>query len=602
MATSTSLKALGNSAYSAQDFQTAIKHYTDALKLLELVPPAKDDAIDGLEGDTGAEKIGEEAALRSNRAACWIMLGGFDRAILDASKAHKLSPTWSKPLARRAEAWSGLWRFDEAEEDYKKAIDLSSTEPTTQTRLKTTLSTLLTRRITLLAPQPPINYSTRISKLEASGTHNFIEGGSAELVLRAWGWVEEGMKDVDKDVWRNEVGNDGRGEDKFGSKVPSGILKIVDGILLDSKSFHIPPGRTDPDFPLAEKLRLQFLYDVQVFQNEPFVAGVAKGGEEVIKTMRERVEKEGWGRVRPALSHLIRGQVLMGFIEEATGAYDSAIFKYRHSLSILEAGIESLSPEERGATFGTTFRRGVMIFLMLALMEKWAREGSKEADESLAEVLALGELVMDDCIANPVKVSAEEPTDWLACQILPLVNAAKSIAFVLSQRSRFTSNTSIVDIVIPTPTSPSSNRKVLYYHPQMNLAASRMYAQAFNYLPLDDPEKGVCAFLGLSCSLRSGGHSIGEILDRAREAEGSCGASEPVFGPVPRSFDARTLVRKVCDVLREFVQREGECVLERKVAPVGSVAKMGEGEVNEVGVIVDTGAKEGSEVVVVEFL
>jgi hypothetical protein len=69
-----------------------------------------------------------------------------------------------------------------------------------------------------------------------------------------------------------------------------------------------------------------------------------------------------------------------------------------------------------------------------------------------------------------------------------MVHAAKSIAFVLLQRSQ-------------QPDNITRSGSATFFHPQMNGAASKMYATAASYLPLDDPDKPICQYLSLSWSV-----------------------------------------------------------------------------------------------------
>jgi len=71
MSSSAELKALGNKAFSAKDFQTAIKHYSDAIEA------AKDPQADAVH------------VLYSNRSACYSGLRDWENAEKDADKVSE---------------------------------------------------------------------------------------------------------------------------------------------------------------------------------------------------------------------------------------------------------------------------------------------------------------------------------------------------------------------------------------------------------------------------------------------------------------------------------------------------------------------------------
>lgn len=91
-----------------------------------------------------------------------------------------------------------------------------------QTRFTTALNTLKSRKNALHNAKlqaASINFPERIAELEKEGKTDFVQGGAAELVLSAYGWVDEAMEQIDRDL----VNNDDKG---FHSKVPSGILAL----------------------------------------------------------------------------------------------------------------------------------------------------------------------------------------------------------------------------------------------------------------------------------------------------------------------------------------------------------------------------------------
>lgn len=89
-----SLKKTGNSAYANKDYARAIDFYTQAI---ETVP---------------------DHVYYSNRAACYASMDDLDKVIEDTTESLRLNPTYVKALNRRALAYEGVGRNQEALLDY----------------------------------------------------------------------------------------------------------------------------------------------------------------------------------------------------------------------------------------------------------------------------------------------------------------------------------------------------------------------------------------------------------------------------------------------------------------------------------------------------
>jgi tetratricopeptide (TPR) repeat protein len=236
MAAGMSLKDEGNAAFAAARYQEAAELYTAALT-----------------ADTVASD--DLAALHSNRCAAFIHLFRYDlgafseftpgvllaksrerSALLDADEAVKRRPTWSRAYARRAEVFSHLCEFDASEQQSLHFFDRArpancltdgadkmalqhAEDEDTKSRFRTALAAMKARKNAVNSFPDLIDYPKRIAELEKKGA-DFVEGGTAELVLAAYEWVEEGMKKIDEDV----IGDK---ENGWSSKVPSGILTIA---------------------------------------------------------------------------------------------------------------------------------------------------------------------------------------------------------------------------------------------------------------------------------------------------------------------------------------------------------------------------------------
>ncbi|KAL5098961.1 hypothetical protein RYX36_003288 [Vicia faba] len=97
-------KAKGNAAFSAGDFSTAIRHFSEAIDL------APDNHV-----------------LYSNRSAAYASLQKYTEALADAKKTVQLKPQWVKGYSRLGAAHLGLSQFDDAIASYKKGLDFDPT-------------------------------------------------------------------------------------------------------------------------------------------------------------------------------------------------------------------------------------------------------------------------------------------------------------------------------------------------------------------------------------------------------------------------------------------------------------------------------------------
>ncbi|CAL1375661.1 unnamed protein product [Linum trigynum] len=93
-------KAKGNAAFSAGDYTTAIKHFSDAIA----VAPTNH-------------------VLYSNRSAAYASLQKYADALNDAKKTVELKPDWSKGYSRLGAAHLGLTQYQDAIVAYKKGLD-----------------------------------------------------------------------------------------------------------------------------------------------------------------------------------------------------------------------------------------------------------------------------------------------------------------------------------------------------------------------------------------------------------------------------------------------------------------------------------------------
>ncbi|XP_043113195.1 peptidyl-prolyl cis-trans isomerase D [Puntigrus tetrazona] len=119
LAVAEDVKNIGNNFFKAQNWQSAIKKYSKALRYLETCGNVLDD-------DSAQKKL-EPTALSCilNTAACKLKLKLWQEAIESCDEALELNQTNTKALFRRAQAWQGLKEFSKAMIDLKKAQEIA---------------------------------------------------------------------------------------------------------------------------------------------------------------------------------------------------------------------------------------------------------------------------------------------------------------------------------------------------------------------------------------------------------------------------------------------------------------------------------------------
>ncbi|XP_044487319.1 hsp70-Hsp90 organizing protein 3-like [Mangifera indica] len=94
-------KAKGNAAFSAGDYDTAVRHFSDAIALAP-----------------------SNHVLYSNRSAAYASLHKYTEALADAKKTVELKPDWPKGYSRLGAAYVGSHKYAEAISAYKKGLEI----------------------------------------------------------------------------------------------------------------------------------------------------------------------------------------------------------------------------------------------------------------------------------------------------------------------------------------------------------------------------------------------------------------------------------------------------------------------------------------------
>ncbi|CAN0157344.1 unnamed protein product [Ectocarpus sp. 12 AP-2014] len=111
-------KSKAGDLYKAKDYRGAIAVYTQGI---EACLQQREEQGDGANGDNGSGEKPEEAfdavavaALYGNRAASYVMILGYEQAILDCDRAVELNPKFANAIFRKAMALKKLGRFKES--------------------------------------------------------------------------------------------------------------------------------------------------------------------------------------------------------------------------------------------------------------------------------------------------------------------------------------------------------------------------------------------------------------------------------------------------------------------------------------------------------
>lgn len=112
------LRAEGNALFSAKDFARAVDKYSEGLSVAS---EASKDATDGDKAALDEQRV----LLWNNRAACYLQLQQFARAVEDCSRALEADATNAKARYRRAQAHVGLGHLTDAFQDVRLVLQLT---------------------------------------------------------------------------------------------------------------------------------------------------------------------------------------------------------------------------------------------------------------------------------------------------------------------------------------------------------------------------------------------------------------------------------------------------------------------------------------------
>lgn len=98
------LKEKGNEAFQKGNWEEALSHYTNGLKITQ-------------------DETAEKAVFYKNRAAVYLKQKDYEKVIKDCDEALKITPSDPKALFRRCQAYEALGKYEEAYRDARFVVN-----------------------------------------------------------------------------------------------------------------------------------------------------------------------------------------------------------------------------------------------------------------------------------------------------------------------------------------------------------------------------------------------------------------------------------------------------------------------------------------------
>ncbi|KAJ8093118.1 hypothetical protein PM082_020603 [Marasmius tenuissimus] len=160
-----------------------------------------------------------------------------------------------------------------------------------------------------------------------------------------------------------------------------GVEKLSNGLMRDWRVFNIP----DDNW----YIRLEQLMKTESDRLNAWVSD--DNPNRLVREVEERILKDGWDNVRPALSLTIRSWIVLGHVESCTkGNFENSVAFYNKAMKVIKFGRKtwsSVGHDVRGEVFRDTFLRTVQTMHMEPLMKLCARENNMKKRNQLLEEL-----------------------------------------------------------------------------------------------------------------------------------------------------------------------------------------------------------------------
>ncbi|KAI9574036.1 hypothetical protein HD554DRAFT_583804 [Boletus coccyginus] len=417
------LKDEGNALFVKKDFVRAHDKYSEAI------------AIDD-----------QNAVLYANRSACSFGMNKYIDALRDAHQATKIDPTYAKGWSRLASAHDASMEYTSAVQAWQKAVDalaktdLSPAERKQKEQYTTSLDKAKQRLETASSKfspgiaidetrekQPWRVAEEMLPELDAAGPARYTS--SAYVIHFANRDFIEGigyMKALKKIPVKGAPGGFGI----IGHT--EGLTCITNGLMRDIRVFRI-----DSQDWITK-------YNNQVsFEAEKRRAWTSEPMDVIQRSALERLKKQGWDDVRPALSVVVRAWIMRAiFDNQLKNAPHVAVERLKQILELLHWGRQvwrDVSKDDRGVIFQDTFVRGVKVIYLDALMEAHAKGPAADKKAHLDTLFEAATELLEDMQREAGQPPSAEPVDpgfVSSFHVYPAAHAHAMLGYCFVQMGR----------------------------------------------------------------------------------------------------------------------------------------------------------------------
>ncbi|TRM66264.1 hypothetical protein BD626DRAFT_546575 [Schizophyllum amplum] len=346
------LKEEGNALFVKKKYGLAALKYTEAIEV-----------------DEG------NAILYANRAACRLNLKQW---------AIELDPSYAKGWARLATAHDCLYAYKPSTQAWRKALEslpkenLNASEQKQKAQYEEGLKVAEAKLNKPLEPAQVVYYKDNDEhpwvegrRLVEQYQHTKFLNSSAWLINEAYNDFKEGLDLMNAMVQQK---NPRTGELLIQSR--NGAL-LTNGLLLDKRVFHA----TGNFFDLYNKQAQSECNTVR--------AWTSTGPEGIMRELPERLAREGWSSVRPALSVTLRCWIMRAHIDAGLQhRYDIALEFFTRIIQVLTWGRETYKDvpnSEKGVIFADTFIVGVRKLYLDTIIGAYSEKPDKQLLQDLYE-------------------------------------------------------------------------------------------------------------------------------------------------------------------------------------------------------------------------
>ncbi|TCD68826.1 hypothetical protein EIP91_009693 [Steccherinum ochraceum] len=409
-ASAAQLKDAGNALFAKKDYEAANDKYTEALKLDE-----------------------NNAVLYANRSACFYNVKRYLDAASDANRATELDPTYAKAWSRLAAAYAAIGNEIASAKCWKKALNALPTENLTpgekkqKDQYESELKIMQKKADKLNTPIRPRNGGPvtadmapwiRAVMMYPGMKERGVAESSAYVIIGAYHDWRAGM-----DTMNNQRSLEFT-QGVLISRGPSGAVQhFSNAILRDARIFHLP------DSQWLDTYREQSLAETRTYR------AWTQAGPELVKTEAlERLEREGWNSLRPALAVTIRTWIFRGFMDSTVrGRDDVGVEFVGRALEIIRWGQEvwkDVHKDNRGAIFVPSFARGVHSLYLELYLGACAKHRARFPLETLHEE---AQALLKDCEDVAPEIGPTDPGFDLAYTRYPRGRAYCTIGWYHAQ-------------------------------------------------------------------------------------------------------------------------------------------------------------------------